>query len=172
MLPGVRREHEGGFRGVPRLRPGTALSPVRAALVVLLLLSCCGREGGSARLEVHPLVVGNQRIRVEVAATAADRYRGLMHRTSLPEDHGMLFVFPVEKSRAFWMKNTPLPLSIAFADSGGKIVHIADLEPHSTDPVWSVRPAKLALEMNRGWFARRGVFVGDAIQGIPRVAVD
>ncbi len=157
---------------MPRLRPGAALSPVRAAFATLLLLTCCGHDVEGARLEMHPLVVGNQRIRVEVAATGADRRLGLMHRESLPEDHGMLFIFPVEKLRSFWMKNTPLPLSIAFADSGGKIVHIADLEPHSTDPVWSVRPAKLALEMNRGWFARRGVFVGDAIQGIPRVVVD
>ncbi len=158
---------------MPRLRPGTALSPVRTALaMLLLLLTCCGRDPGGARLEVHPLVVGNQRIRVEVAATAADRHRGLMHRTSLPEDDGMLFMFPVEKMRGFWMKDTPLPLSIAFADAGGQIVHIAELEPHSTDPVWSGRPAKLALEMNRGWFARRGVFVGDVIQGIPRVPVD
>ena len=62
--------------------------------------------------------------------------------------------------------------AIAFADAGGRIVHIADLEPHSTELVWSGRPAKLALEMNRGWFARRGVFVGDVIQGIPRVPVD
>lgn len=145
---------------------------MRAALAILLLLAGCARDVGGARLEVHPLVVGNRSIRVEVAANSADRRLGLMYRESLPEDHGMLFIFRVEKVRSFWMKNTPLPLSIAFADSGGKIVHIADLEPHSTDPVWSVRPAKLALEMNRGWFARRGVFVGDAIQGIPRVVVD
>lgn len=145
---------------------------MRAALAILLLLAGCARDVGGARLEVHPLVVGNRSIRVEVAANSADRRLGLMYRESLPEDHGMLFIFRIEKVRSFWMKNTPLPLSIAFADSGGKIVHIADLEPHSTDPVWSVRPAKLALEMNRGWFARRGVFVGDAIQGIPRVVVD
>ncbi len=157
---------------MPRLRPGAALSSVRAALAILLLLVGCARDVGGARLEVHPLVVGNRSIRVEVAANPADRRLGLMYRESLPEDHGMLFIFRAEKVRSFWMKNTPLPLSIAFADSGGKIVHIADLEPHSTDPVWSGRPAKLALEMNRGWFARRGVFVGDAIQGIPRVPVD
>ncbi len=157
---------------MPRLRSGAALSPVRAALAILLLLAGCARDVEGARLEVHSLVVGNRRIHVEVAANRADRNLGLMYRESLPEDHGMLFIFPVEKLRSFWMKNTPLPLSIAFADSGGKIVHIADLEPHSTEPVWSERPAKLALEMNRGWFARRGVFVGDAIQGIPRVVVD
>jgi uncharacterized membrane protein (UPF0127 family) len=145
---------------------------VRAALAILLLLAGCARDVEGARLEVHSLVVGNRRIHVEVAANRADRNLGLMYRESLPADHGMLFIFPIEKVRSFWMKNTPLPLSIAFADSGGKIVHIADLEPHSTEPVWSERPAKLALEMNRGWFARRGVFVGHAIQSIPRVVVD
>ena len=172
MLPGLRSEYERGFRGVLRLWPGAALSPVRAVLAILLLFVGCARDVGGARLEVHPLVVGNQRIRVEVAATPADRRLGLMHRKSMPEDYGMLFIFRAERVRSFWMKNTPLPLSIAFADSGGKIVHIADLEPHSTELVWSGSPAKLALEMNRGWFARRGVFVGDAIQGIPRVVVD
>ena len=157
---------------MPRLRPGTSLSPVRAALATLLLLTCCGHDVEGARLEMHPLVVGNQHIRVEVAATGADRRLGLMHRQSLPEDHGMLFIFRAEKVRSFWMKNTPLPLSIAFADSGGQDrAHRGPRAPLDGSSMERA-PAKLALEMNRGWFARRGVFVGDAIQGIPRVVVD
>ena len=130
----------------------------------------CGREVPGARLEVVPLVVGNHRITAELAVQREDRNRGLMFRESLPEDHGMLFVFAEEQMLGFWMKNTPLPLSIAYADAGGTIVHIADLEPHEETPVSSRRPARYALEMNRGWFARRGVFVGDAIQGIPPAA--
>ena len=144
----------------------------RLALPLCLLLLACGREVPGARLPTFPLVVGNTRITAEVASKPADRRKGLMHRESLPEDHGMLFIFPREEIRSFWMKNTPLPLSIAFADAGGRIVRIADLTPHSLRAVSSGRPAKLALEMNQGWFERRGVFVGDAIRGIPRVAVE
>jgi uncharacterized membrane protein (UPF0127 family) len=95
-----------------------------------------------------------------------------MHRETLPEDHGMLFVFPNERVLTFWMKDTPLPLSVAFADAGGRIVRIADMEPMSATPVSSGAPARYALEMNRGWFEKRGVFVGDALARIPRVEVE
>lgn len=144
----------------------------RLALALLVFTFACGGRLAGDGLEVHPLVVGNQKITVEVAATAADRSRGLMHRESLPDDHGMLFVFPRERVLTFWMKDTPLPLSIAFADSGGRIVRIADMEPLSATPVSSGGPARFALEMERGWFERRGVLVGDSIARIPRVEVE
>jgi uncharacterized membrane protein (UPF0127 family) len=132
-----------------------------------LVLACSpGVPGG--RLPVEPLVVGNQRVSAEIADDPDERRRGLMHRESLPEDHGMLFVFPEERILTFWMKDTPLPLSIAFADAGGRIVRIADLEPGSRETVTSGVPARYALEMNRGWFERKGVFPGDVIAGIPR----
>ena len=142
---------------------------IRGALFVALAcaLACSGSVPG-ARLPVETLVVGNERISAEIAVTAEDRRLGLMHRESLPEDHGMLFVFPEEKVLTFWMKDTPLPLSIAFADAGGRILAVADLTPHSRDPVSSGAPARYALEMNRGWFERHGVYPGDTISGIPR----
>lgn len=142
-----------------------------AFLVLPLVLAACGGDIPGARLDVFPLVVGNQRITVEIAYTPGDRRRGLMHRESLPAGHGMLFIFPREKLLTFWMKDTPLPLSIAFADAGGRIVRIADLTPNSREAVASGRPARLALEMSRGWFERNGVLVGDAIRRIPPVAV-
>jgi hypothetical protein len=146
---------------------------VRRPLLALCLLAfACGSDVAGGGPAVHPLVVGNRQITVEVAASAADRSRGLMERQELAFDHGMLFVFPHERVLTFWMKDTPLPLSIAFADAGGRIVRIADLEPLSAEPVSSGRPARFALEMNRGWFERRGVFVGDAIARIPRVEVE
>jgi uncharacterized membrane protein (UPF0127 family) len=79
----------------------------------------------------------------------------------------MVFVYPSEGRRAFWMKNTPLPLSIAFIDAQGRIVRIADMEPHDLTPVPSGRPAMYALEMPRGWFALRSVAVGDQVGGLP-----
>lgn len=150
-------------------------------MVAALLLACAWGPGCDAasrsaiagsELPVEWLVVGNHRVSAEIAATREERSRGLMFRESLPEDHGMLFVFSEEKVLGFWMRNTPLPLSIAYADAGGTIVRIADLEPHDERPVSSVRPARYALEMRRGWFAEHGVLPGDRIAGIPEVPVD
>jgi uncharacterized membrane protein (UPF0127 family) len=121
-----------------------------------------------ARLPVRWIVVGNERVTAEIAEKPKDRQRGLMFRESMPENHGMLFLFPDEILRSFWMKNTPLPLSIAYADSSGRIVHIADAQPHSERLISSERPARYVLEMNQGWFRRHGVYPGDEIRGIPR----
>ena len=146
---------------------------VSRALAILLLATLgCGNgsdaSDGRAPLSVTSILVGYQRVTVEVAATPSARRRGLMHRESLPDDRGMLFVFPEERLLTFWMKDTHIPLSIAFAREDGSIVRIADLEPHSERPVSSRSPARYALEMNRGWFARNGVLEGDAIRHIPR----
>ena len=150
---------------------------MRALLASLLLLWGCG-EGSvpphvsGAVLPVSQLIVGNERITAEIAATAHSRAAGLMGRESMPEDHGMLFVYASDNVLTFWMKDTSLPLSIAFADAGGTILHITDMEPFSRDLVPSGFPARYALEMNQGWFSRHGVLRGDAIRGIPRVDVE
>lgn len=142
-----------------------------SVVAALTLVGCDARIPG-AELVVETLIVGNVRISVEIAATDKERMRGLMYREELPENHGMLFLFPKERVRAFWMKNTLIPLSIAYADSSGRIVHIADLEPHSESSVSSRFPSRYALEMNRGWFEKNGVFPGDVLRKIPRVSVE
>jgi uncharacterized membrane protein (UPF0127 family) len=156
-----------------RRRAARCLRQAWRALALALLASLgCGEGGdvsdGHAALPEASIVVGHERVTVEVAATPSARRRGLMHRESLPDERGMLFVFPQEKRLTFWMKDTHIPLSIAFARSDGTIVHIADLEPRSEQPVSSRSPARYALEMNRGWFLRHGVLEGDAIRRIPR----
>jgi uncharacterized membrane protein (UPF0127 family) len=123
-------------------------------------------------LPIASIHVGNQRMTVEVAATPGSRGRGLMFRKELPEDRGMLFVFPEEKVLEFWMRNTDIPLSIAFADASGRIVRIADMEPHSEALVSSGAPARYALEVNRGWYAKHGVADGDALGHLPSVQVE
>jgi uncharacterized membrane protein (UPF0127 family) len=149
---------------------------VRVLAIALLAPLGCGNGGdasdGRVPLSVASILVGHQRVTVEVAATPSARRRGLMHRDSLPDDRGMLFIFPREKLLTFWMKDTHIPLSIAFARTDGTIVHIADLEPHSERPVSSRSPARYALEMNRGWFLRHGVLEGDAIRRIPRPGIE
>lgn len=148
--------------------------PFRAAralwLAAALALACSngGRpEVPGAELPVDWLTVGVHRISAEIASRPEDRNRGLMFRESLPDDHGMLFVFEQEQPLRFWMRNTTIPLSIAFADARGRIVHIADLEPLDDRLVPSRYPARYALEMGRGWFERHAVFVGDRIHGLP-----
>ena len=145
---------------------------MRRLLALAVLWLGCHSQVPGAELPIAPIIVGNHQIEVEIAATAATRLRGLMFRESMPEDHGMLFLFPEEQVLRFWMKNTPLPLSIAYADAGGRIVRILDLEPHSEQLRSSGAPAKYALEMHQGWFARHGVFEGDTIARIPRIEIE
>ena len=102
-------------------------------------------------------------VRVEVADDPAEQERGLMYRTALAENRGMLFVFPREQRLSFWMKNTLIPLSIAYMDSEGRIVDIQDMKPLDDKPPHyvSAEPSKYALEVNQGFFEEHGVKVGD-----------
>jgi hypothetical protein len=91
-----------------------------------------------------------------------------MHRRILPENRGMLFVFEEAGAHAMWMKNTYIPLSVAFLDERGGVINIADMEPHTVDSHGAARPARYALEANRGWFAKRGIKPGARVEGIER----
>ncbi len=106
------------------------------------------------------LHVGGHTIRVEHAATPETLREGLMHRTALAADNGMLFELGEPDIHCFWMKNTLIPLSIAFIDRDGRIVDIQDMRPQSLDPHCPTEPVTRALEMNLGWFARAGVRTG------------
>ncbi len=101
---------------------------------------------------------------MEIADDPYERSRGLMYRSHLPEDRGMLFIFPYPQRLSFWMKNTYVPLSIAYIGSDWVIREIYDLEPLNERPVVSKYPAQYALEVNRGWFERHGVEVGDTVK--------
>ena len=121
--------------------------------------------------EPRQLTLGGTQVNAEVADTPKERARGLMGRVSLLPDSGMLFVYPDEAPRSFWMKNTPLPLSIAFMDASGRIVHVADMVPLEEEPVPSIHPAMYALEMTKGWFGEHGVMVGQTVAGLPKASV-
>jgi len=108
--------------------------------------------------------VGPRTVEVEVANTPDLIARGLMGRRSLAPDEGMLLVYRVEQILAFWMKDTPLPLDLAFLDRDGRVLEIVSMEPMSRRRHVSKERAKFALEMNRGWFAANGVKVGDAVR--------
>jgi uncharacterized membrane protein (UPF0127 family) len=106
---------------------------------------------------------GKVELKVEIADDPSEQTRGLMERTSLGEDRGMLFVYPDEEVRSFWMKNTLIPLSIAFIASDGSIVDLQDMKPLDDDPPHyvSAEPAQYALEVNKGYFEKHGIKVGD-----------
>ena len=101
---------------------------------------------------------------VEVADTDASRAQGLMFRPSMPEDAGMLFVFPGDFQGGFWMMNTLIPLSIAFIAADGRIVHITDMQPQTTETHQPPVPYRYALEVNQGFFARAGIKPGDRVE--------
>ena len=103
-------------------------------------------------------------LRVEIADTPAKRERGLMERTVLAEDAGMLFVFGREVTNAFWMRNTLIPLSIAYIDAQGRIVDIQDMQPLDETPHPPAAPYQYALEVNQGFFAEHGIEVGNVLQ--------
>ena len=119
-------------------------------------------------LPVMELTAGFHRIEAEVASNQAARAQGLMNRSGMAEQRGMLFVFPDVAIHCMWMKNTLIPLAVAFIDEAGRIINIAEMKPHSESNHCATKPARYALEMNAGWFAQRGLKSGTAIGGIER----
>lgn len=107
--------------------------------------------------------MGGRDYELEYAKTMSQRARGLMFRDKLCRDCGMLFVFDIERIGSIWMKNTEIPLDLAYVDSSGEIVDIFQLKPHDLTPVRSSKPVAYAIEMNKGWFARKKIAVGDSI---------
>jgi len=121
-------------------------------------------------LRTVELGAGMHVIRAEVADAFASRMQGLMQRTSLPPNGGMLFVFDEDATHCMWMKNTLIPLSVAFLDERGAIINIADMQPHSEQSHCASRPARYALEMTQGWFAQRGIRAGARLRGLDKLA--
>ena len=137
-----------------------------ALLLFLLALSW----GAAAQAGERVLTLGKQAVRAEVVDTLEAQERGLMHREHLCADCGMLFVFATPARYGFWMKDTLLPLSIAFIDAHGRIINITDMRANTLDVHYPDRDALYTLEMNQGWFARHGIRAGDRVQGLPRAA--
>jgi len=137
---------------------------ILAATLAFAVLA--GAARGAEPLPVVRLTSGLYVVDAEVARTPETRTRGLMFRQSMPANRGMLFVFPYPERQCFWMKNTLIPLSIAFLDDRGAIVNIADMQPQSEDLHCSARPVRYALEMNQGWFAAKRIAPGATVKGL------
>lgn len=152
---------------------GRLWSPaLRRVLLCACAMALFGWSGGAALaqppLPTVTLQLGDHTVVAELADTPSRMRDGLMFRTHLAQDSGMLFLLgPPADLYCFWMKNTVLPLSIAFIDTGGHIVSIQTMQPQSLEPHCAPSLVLSALEMNQGWFERAGVRVGDVIRGIP-----
>ena len=134
--------------------------------IAFLALLWLAATAGAQQLPDLALTVNGHKLTAEVAHTDPTRMQGLMHRRILPEDRGMLFVFSDVARHAMWMKNTYIPLSVAFLDEHGTIINIEDMKPHTEDTHPSAKPAKYALEVNLGWFRKRGIKPGAKVEGI------
>jgi len=130
------------------------------------LLTTMAAVAFAADLPQRTLTIGENKLIVEVASTPQTRELGLMNRFSLQQDHGMLFVFEAPQPLAFWMKNTYVPLSVAFIDRNGRILNIEDMRPQDETTHWSNGPALYAIEMRQGWFASKGIAPGDVVGGL------
>ncbi|GAA0829612.1 MAG: hypothetical protein CL858_06690 [Cupriavidus sp.] len=141
---------------------------VLKSLLAIGATALTGLAHAQAAMPVIPLTAGMYAIQAEVAATPEQRERGLMYRKSMPANAGMLFLFDEKAGHCFWMKNTNLPLSIAFLADDGSIVNIEDMAPQTEDNHCPRAAVRYALEMNKGWFAQKGIKPGAKIGGLPQ----
>ena len=152
--------------GLRSLRVSCTLRGLRVSAFVLSL--ACTAAAQAQQLPEIGLSVNGHKVTAEVAHTDPTRTQGLMYRRMLPENRGMLFVFRETALHAMWMMNTFVPLSVAFLDAKGVILNIEDMEPQTQDVHPASKPAKYALEMNKGWFAKRGIKPGARLEGIEK----
>ena len=145
-----------------------------AAARFLAAAALCAAAGAAvaadAPLRTITVKVGPHPLKVEVAETDAQREKGLMFRKSMPKNDGMLFIFDEPAYHAMWMKNTLLPLSVAFLDRDGVILNIMDMEPQTLESHQAAGPAVYAIETNVGWYAEHKVKAGDKVTGLPKAA--
>ena len=143
---------------------------LRAAVAALALVACAAAaiaQDAPQSLPKIRLNAGIHNIDAQLAQTPQQREIGLMFRTSMPANEGMLFTFERPAQQCFWMKNTLIPLDAAFVDDSGEIVNIEHMKPQTLDSHCSGKPVRYVLEMNDGWFAKRGIKPGFKLKGLP-----
>jgi uncharacterized membrane protein (UPF0127 family) len=138
------------------------------SLLLAAAISCAAAaQEAQMNLPRVKLSVGMHQIDAQLARNDNERATGLMYRKEMPQHEGMLFVFEQPSKQCFWMKNTLLPLSAAFVADDGTVVNVEDMRPQTLDSHCSLREVRYVLEMNQGWFARKGIKAGAKISGLP-----
>jgi uncharacterized protein len=146
------------------------MNPLISKILTLALLgstSVWAQEGPQLNLNRIKISAGMHQIDTQLAMNPEQRQIGLMNRPSMPTHEGMLFVFDDPGVQCFWMKNTLLPLTAAFVDDDGTIVNLEDMKPQTLGSHCSKKPVRYVLEMNQGWFAKRGIKAGMKLSGAP-----
>jgi uncharacterized membrane protein (UPF0127 family) len=149
---------------MPRLDPTAAARFLAAALLACAAVA----SAADAPMKTTTLKVGSHPLKVEIAASDPEREKGLMFRKQMGRNDGMLFVFDEPAYHAMWMKNTLIPLSVAFVDREGVILNILDMEPQTLDSHQAAGPAVYAIETHKGWYAEHQVKAGDRVAGLPK----
>lgn len=139
---------------------------ILALFLALAATAACAQQPQMNLPRVR-LSAGMHQIDAQVAATHDQRMTGLMHRKEMPQHEGMLFVFEQPAQQCFWMKNTLLPLAVAFVEDDGTIANIEEMQPQTLDSHCSAKPVRYVLEMNKGWFAKKGIQAGFRLAGPP-----
>ena len=142
---------------------------IRRTLLILSMLGSAllAQEGPQPKLPTAELHIETYRIQAELARSNLEQATGMMFRKEMGTNEGMLFINDTSEKRCFWMRNTLIPLSIAFIADDGSIVNIAEMQPKSDESHCSAKPARYALEMNKGWFAKRNIKAGTKLRGGP-----
>ncbi len=156
----------------PSRRSSIVALTQRAGCLALVVLStlATAQDAPQMALQRTALQAGMHRIDAQVALTPEQRQIGLMWRKDMPAHEGMLFVFEAPSKQCFWMKNTLLPLTAAFVDDDGTIVNLEDMKPQTLEPHCSAKPVRYVLEMNKGWFVKKGIKAGTKLTGAPFTA--
>ncbi|MEO7744497.1 MAG: DUF192 domain-containing protein [Usitatibacter sp.] len=147
--------------------PFDRLAAARVLLGTLLLAMGLAAQADAFARTSH-IKVASHPLKVEIAASDPEREKGLMFRRSMSANEGMLFIFDEPAYHSMWMKNTLIPLSVAFVDAQGVILNILDMEPETLDTHMSAGPSIYAIETNKGWFAQKKIKAGDKVTGLPR----
>ena len=153
--------------------PQKQLAAAALALFTLLPNASWAQDAslnGPQHLPVIGLTAGMHLIKAEIAQTPREHAIGLMFRTEMGTNDGMLFAFPQAGKQCFWMKNTLIPLAVAFVDDKGEIVNLDEMLPQTENPHCSTKPVRFVLEMNKNWFSKRGIKAGMKLGGEPFVA--
>jgi hypothetical protein len=147
--------------------PRSLAALLLAAPLLAAVLPSAQAQSGPQKLPAIRLNAGIHNIQAEVAQTPEQRATGLMFRKELGANDGMLFVFEEPGQQCFWMKNTLVPLSVAFIADDGKVVNLDEMKPQTLESHCSTKPVRYVLEMNEGWFRKRGIKPGTKLQGAP-----
>jgi uncharacterized protein len=147
----------------PSVNPLLSATKFAFGLILAICATAQAQESPNPRLPTITIQAGIHLITAEVASDVGTRSKGLMHRTKLGNNQGMLFVFEQKAQHCFWMRNTLVPLSIAFLDDDGTIVNIENMQPKSEDSHCPLKATRYALELEQGWFSKKGIAVGDRL---------